>query len=102
MLGTVAGDSDKIAVMIDLNTNRLIRLRLGQAHAAWVLQSVDARSVVLQKGPATETLQMQRAGGGAIVNTSSERTDQPAAIPTRTRPLKPSLEDPEGPGVDMR
>jgi general secretion pathway protein N len=47
LLGTVINDREKIAVFQD-DTNQIIRIRLGEQHAGWVLRSVQGRSVTLE------------------------------------------------------
>lgn len=47
LLGTVINDRERIAVFQD-DTNQIIRIRLGEQHAGWVLRSVQGRSVTLE------------------------------------------------------
>ena len=47
LLGTVINDREKIAEVQD-DTNQIIRIRLGEQHAGWVLRSVQGRSVTLE------------------------------------------------------
>jgi hypothetical protein len=65
LIGTVAGDNESVAVFIDNTTHDAVRLRTGEGHAGWVLQSVDRRAVTLQKGGQTETLELPKPGAVA-------------------------------------
>jgi general secretion pathway protein N len=60
LVGTVAGDNESMAVFIDAATRDTIRLRTGEGHLGWILQSVDRRTVTMKKGDQTETLELPR------------------------------------------
>jgi len=66
LIGAIVGDSDAIAVFLDLTSQKVVRLRQGDSHAGWVLNSVQAREVTLQKADRSEVLALQRqeARGG--------------------------------------
>jgi hypothetical protein len=70
LVGTVVGDEDAIAVLLDETTKNPLRLRTGEEHDGWVLQSVHARDVLFQKGQKTEMLALPQPAG-----------DKMAAIP---------------------
>src|SRR5690349_6428339 len=40
LIGAVVGEGDSIAVFVDRTSQKMIRLRPGEAHAGWVLSSV--------------------------------------------------------------
>jgi general secretion pathway protein N len=63
LIGAVVGDSDAIAVFFDRTSQKIVRLRQGEAHAGWVLSSVQAREVTLKKADRTETLGLKAAEG---------------------------------------
>jgi general secretion pathway protein N len=60
LVGAIVGDRDSIAVFLDLNSQKIVRLRLGEAHSGWVLSSVLGREVTLKKADHIETLGFQR------------------------------------------
>src|ERR1700729_3466667 len=60
LVGTVAGENEGIAVFIDTATRDTVRLRTGEGHSGWILQSVERRAATLQKGEQTETLAMPK------------------------------------------
>jgi general secretion pathway protein N len=63
LLGAVVGDGDAIAVFLDRTNQKIVRLRSGDAHAGWVLSSVQGREVTLKKAEQTEVLTLQRPDG---------------------------------------
>jgi hypothetical protein len=60
LIGTVASEGEGVAVFIDTTTRDAVRLRTGEGHLGWVLQSVERRAATLQKGDQTETLALPR------------------------------------------
>jgi general secretion pathway protein N len=60
LIGTVAWGSDSVAVFIDNSTREAVRLRTGEGHKGWILQSVENRVVTLQKNEQTETLELPK------------------------------------------
>jgi general secretion pathway protein N len=60
LIGTVASESEGVAVFIDTTTRDAVRLRTGEGHSGWVLQSVERRAATLQKGDQTEILALPR------------------------------------------
>ena len=65
LVGAVVGESDAIAVFLDLTDQRVVRLRQGESHAGWVLNSVLPREVSLKRADRTETFELQRPDGSA-------------------------------------
>ena len=59
LIGAVVGDSDAIAIFLDRTNQKILRLRQGEAHAGWVLSSVQGREVMLKKADRTETLALK-------------------------------------------
>ena len=56
LLGIIAGDADdmeSVAVFLDASTNMVIRMKPGESHNGWTLQSVRARHAILQRGSNT-------------------------------------------------
>jgi general secretion pathway protein N len=60
LVGTVAGENEGVAVFIDTATRDTVRLRTGEGHHGWILQSIERRAATLQKGEQTETLAMPK------------------------------------------
>jgi len=60
LVGTVAGENEGLAVFIDTATRDTVRLRTGEGHGGWILQSVERSAATLQKGGQTETLALPR------------------------------------------
>jgi hypothetical protein len=60
LVGTVAGENEGVAVFIDTATRDTVRLRTGEGHSGWILQSIERRAATLQKGGQTETLAMPK------------------------------------------
>jgi general secretion pathway protein N len=60
LIGAVVGDGDAIAVFLDRTSQKIVRLRQGEAHSGWVLSSVQGREVTLKKAERNEVLMLQR------------------------------------------
>jgi general secretion pathway protein N len=60
LIGAVVGESDAIAIFLDQSSQKIVRLRQGETHSGWVLNSVQGREVTLTKADQTETLGIQR------------------------------------------
>jgi hypothetical protein len=61
LVGTVAGENESVAVFIDTATRDTVRLRTGEGHSGWILQSVERSAATLQMGGQTERLALPRA-----------------------------------------
>lgn len=55
LIGAVVGDSDAIAVFVDRQTQRVVRLRTGNSHAGWQLDAVMPREVTMKKSRANRS-----------------------------------------------
>jgi general secretion pathway protein N len=83
LIGAVVGDGDAIAVFLDRTNQKIVRLRSGDAHAGWVLSSVQGREVTLKKAEQTEVLALQRQdgpGAPAIPGIPGAPPPMPAAV----------------------
>jgi general secretion pathway protein N len=47
LVGAIAADNDSIAILIDENAKTVVRLRQGESHLGWTLQSVKPREITL-------------------------------------------------------
>jgi hypothetical protein len=56
LLGTIAGDSDGVALFMEKGSQEVVRLRTGESHQEWVLRSVQGRQAMLEKGDRQETV----------------------------------------------
>src|SRR5579864_4487163 len=81
LIGTVASEGEGMAVFIDTTTRDAVRLRTGEGHSGWVLQSVERRAVTLQKGGQTETLALPRP--------TAQETSAPVISPLPPPPPPP-------------
>lgn len=64
LVGTVVGEKEAIGVFLDETTKNPIRLRTGDGHQGWVLQSVHGREATFQKDQQTATLSLPQPGIG--------------------------------------
>jgi hypothetical protein len=65
LLGTIAGDSNGVALFMEKGSQQVVRLRTGEAHQGWVLRSVHGREAMLEKGDRKETVTLPSPGDGA-------------------------------------
>jgi general secretion pathway protein N len=59
LIGAVVGDSDAIAGFLDQNNQKIVRLRQGESHSGWVLNSILGREVTLKKADQVEMLSIR-------------------------------------------
>jgi general secretion pathway protein N len=96
LIGAVVGDSDAIAVFLDRTSQKIVRLRQGDAHSGWILSAVQGREVTLKKADRSETLALQRQEGtagapAAATGTAAREPSLPAvgAFDTSYAPFTP-------------
>jgi general secretion pathway protein N len=58
LVGTAAGTTEGFGIFIDDTTRDVVRLRTGEGHAGWILQSVRGREVTFGKDRITATLSL--------------------------------------------
>jgi hypothetical protein len=85
LVGTVAGENEGVAVFIDTTTRDTVRLRTGEGHSGWILQSIERRTATLQRGEQTETLAMPKPTD----------TQAPAPVVTALPPPPPPRPPPQ-------
>jgi hypothetical protein len=56
LVGTVIGERQTIAIVVDQTTKNLVRLHVGEAVSGWLLRSVDSRAMTVEKDSQTVTL----------------------------------------------
>jgi len=56
LLGTIAGIRQGFGIFQDVVANKLVRLKIGEAHEGWILREVRAREIVFQKKDIVVTL----------------------------------------------
>lgn len=62
LLGTIAGESDGVALFMEKGSQEVVRLRTGESHEGWVLRSVQGRQAMLEKGDRKETVTLPAPG----------------------------------------
>jgi general secretion pathway protein N len=75
LIGTVVGETEGIGVFIDQATHNFVRIKTGEGHAGWILRSIKAREVTLEKGQQSETLRLPAR------NDATPRTRAPGGDP---------------------
>jgi hypothetical protein len=65
LLRTIAGEGEGLAMFMEPATQIVVRLRTGEAHQGWVLRSVRARYVLLEKDSRTESVSLPDPGSEA-------------------------------------
>ena len=92
LVGAIASETEGFAVFLDQGTNNVIRLKIGQDHAGWVLQSVKGREVALQKEGRKATLMLPAPG-----SLTSAEPGSPQQAPPTQRPPGPATAPHVGP-----
>jgi len=62
VVGTVSAEGGGIGIFLDQATNNVIRLKIGEDHAGWILRSVQGRGASFEKDQRTATLALPPAG----------------------------------------
>jgi len=63
LLGVVTGTADGYAVFLSTTTHDIVRLKTGEGHDGWILQSVSGREVVLEKDHRTAVVSLPQPAG---------------------------------------
>jgi hypothetical protein len=84
LVGTVSAETEGLAVFIDTTTRDTVRLRTGEGHAGWILESVERKTVTLQKGDRSETLQLPRPDAPPSVPPVVTALPPPAPLPAQS------------------
>jgi len=65
LIGTVVSETESIGIFLDQATNNFVRIKTGEGHKGWIVRSIKAREVTLEKGQQSETLYLPtRKGAG--------------------------------------
>jgi general secretion pathway protein N len=97
LVGTVAGENEGVAVFIEQGSRDTVRLRTGEGHSGWILQSVDRGAATLQKGVQSETLVLPKPGSAQAAAPVVSPLP-PAAAPPPQAVLPPPQSGHAGPG----
>jgi colicin import membrane protein len=71
-----------------------VRLRTGEGHSGWILQSVERSAVTLQKGGQTETLALPRATAAAAPAPVVSPLPPPPPPPPQSSASAPTPQNP--------
>ncbi len=93
-------DNERIALLADATTGRLIRVREGELVAGWRVERIDASSAVLINGDTREELSLRSFEApppvselvrrrGPTGSAASGRVRDDEAVPARNRPRQP-------------
>jgi|SRR5208282_3506382 len=58
LLGVITGSAEGYAVFVDTATHDIVRLKTGEGHDGWILQSVSGRAAVLEKNHRTAVVSL--------------------------------------------
>lgn len=60
LIGTVVGDKDSFAVLMDTSSHNVLRLPVGESANGWRVAEIAARAVTLTRGPESVTLELPK------------------------------------------
>jgi general secretion pathway protein N len=92
LVGTIASDDESFGIFLDQSTNAVLRLKIGENHLGWRLQSVKGREVALEKEQRAIILALPQPGVGQATN---EVAPAPASI-ARLRSMTEQKSDRSG------
>jgi general secretion pathway protein N len=81
------GEQEAIAIFVDQASNSVVRLRIGQKHGEWMLNSVKGRSATFQKGG--ETLVIELPAPGAALPVAAPVLPAAIGAPAHADPARP-------------
>jgi general secretion pathway protein N len=61
LVGTIVSPAASLAVLQNPGTQAISRVRVGEEDSGWRVRSVAVRSIIVEKGPQTVTLELPRA-----------------------------------------
>jgi general secretion pathway protein N len=62
LMGTIIGTESSIALVSNSSTQAVSRLRVGEENSGWRVRGVDPRSIVVEKGVQSVTLDLPKPG----------------------------------------
>jgi general secretion pathway protein N len=89
LVGTIVGAQARYALLQDDTTHLVDRVREGDTEGGWFIRTVLARSIVVEKGPQSVTLDLPDPSAAASTDDSQSDAapaPRPAAARTRDRP----------------
>jgi general secretion pathway protein N len=91
LVGTVSGETEGIAVFVDLRDRSTIRMRTGEEHAGWSLDSVRSREATLTRGKETVLFVLPAPGASETPQGTPHggASATPDALPVLGGPLVP-------------
>ena len=93
LVGAVVGDGDSIAIFFERTSQKIVRLRQGESHAGWILNSVQGREVVLTKDDRTDR---RRGARDAGVDGGRDHGHPVPPSPPSSRVRRPGMASPTG------
>ncbi|WP_441237385.1 hypothetical protein [Bradyrhizobium sp. 930_D9_N1_4] len=63
LVGAVVGEGEAIAIFVNRNDQKIVRMRQGESLGGWSLTEVQPREVTLKQGDRSEVLALQRPDG---------------------------------------
>jgi hypothetical protein len=86
LVGTVTTEGGGIALFLEDSTKNMLRLRLGEGHAGWVLRAVERRDARFEKNDRLATL--------SLPPPAASQPPSPTSPPPPAAPQSPSLVGP--------
>ena len=79
LVGTIVSDIDQIGVFLDQATRGIIRLKVRQEHAGWLLVAVQERQVMFEKGTRAATLTLPARGTEVVPSPPAQSMAAPSS-----------------------
>jgi general secretion pathway protein N len=61
LVGTIAGERQGFGIFLDQITNKIVRFKIGEGQAGWILRRINGREAMLQKNDETTVLALPAA-----------------------------------------
>jgi len=72
LVGTIVGGNEGFGIFLDQSTNKVVRLKTGEAHNGWILSDVRGRETTLQKDRETVALTLPVPTAAAVAPTADD------------------------------
>lgn len=87
LVGTIIGETEKFAILVNLTSNETKRVREGQEEAGWLVREVELRAAIVEKNHRSVTLDLPKRDGKPLSGSAPASTAAPRLAPRVDRTM---------------